>query len=412
MRRMNTLNEIHTHETLPANSLRVAVITETYPPEVNGVAITIGHMVHGLRQRRHRIQLIRPRQHKLDTPAIDDGYEETLIAGMPLPGYPELKAGLPAKRFLLRLWRQQRPDVVHIATEGPLGWSAMKAAAKLNIPVSTDFHTNFHSYTKHYGIGLLYKPMAAYLRRFHNQTDCTMVPTASLQQELEQFAYKNVVVVSRGVDTRLFNPSKRSAELRKSWGISGDTPVAILVSRLAPEKNLPVVIQAFEQMRAIQPQSKLVMVGDGPARAELEKQQHPNVIFAGMRTGEDLAAHYASGDIFLYPSLTETYGNVAVEAMSSGVATIAYDYAAAHQHIRHDVNGLLVPYDDTPAFITQAKALVADADRIHRLRTEARLTVESPTWEDVSGHFESALLNVVHAHGAKHVKNELSAATD
>jgi glycosyltransferase involved in cell wall biosynthesis len=131
-----------------------------------------------------------------------------------------------------------------------------------------------------------------------------------------------------------------------------------------------------------------------------------------MRTGEDLAAHYASGDIFIYPSLTETYGNVTVEAMSSGLATIAYDYAAAHQHIRHDVNGLLVPFDDTSAFVAQAKALVMDADRIRRLRAEARLTVESPTWEDVSGHFETALMNVVRAQGAKHVQNELSAATD
>jgi glycosyltransferase involved in cell wall biosynthesis len=409
---MNKLDIHCKHELLLPAPLRVAIITETYPPEVNGVAITIAHMVQGLRRRQHRIQLIRPRQHKLDSAAQDNNYEETLMAGMPIPGYPELKAGLPAKGALLRLWRQQRPDIVHIATEGPLGWSAISAACEMGIPVSTDFHTNFHSYTKHYGIGLLKKPMAAYLRHFHNKTNCTMVPTTTLQQELEQTGYKNVLVVSRGVDTRLFHPSKRSAELRGSWGAADYTPVVMMVSRLAPEKNLPVVIQAFEQMRVAHPLAKLVMVGDGPARAEIEKRQHPNVIFAGMRTGEDLAAHYASGDIFLYPSLTETYGNVTVEAMASGLATIAYDYAAAHQHIRHDVNGLLVPYDDTDAFINQAKALITDAKRILRLRTEARLTVESPTWEDVAGHFEAALANIVRAHGAKHVQTEFSAATD
>jgi glycosyltransferase involved in cell wall biosynthesis len=412
MCRMNTLNDLNRHESLPAAPLKVAVVTETYPPEVNGVAITIGHMVRGLRMRQHHIQLIRPRQSNRDAATAEDGYEEILVAGMPIPGYPELKAGLPAKRLLSRLWKQQRPDIVHIVTEGPLGWSAVNVARKLGIPISTDFHTNFHSYTKHYGVGLLHKPMAAYLRHLHNKADCTMVPTASLKQELEQFDYRNVVVVSRGVDTKLFHPAKRNAELRNSWGMTEHDPVVMLVSRLAPEKNLPVVIQAFEQMRAIQPSTKLVLVGDGPARADLEKQFNPNVIFAGMRTGEDLAAHYASGDIFIYPSLTETYGNVTVEAMSSGLATIAYDYAAAHQHINHDVNGLLVPYDDTAAFVAQARALVTDAERIQRLRTEARLTVESPTWEDVSGHFETALMNVVRAQGAKHVKNELSAATD
>ncbi len=412
MRRMNILHDNALNESLAPAQLKVAIITETYPPEVNGVAITIGHMVRVLRKRNHHIQLVRPRQHKQDAAAQEKGYEEILLAGMPIPGYPELKVGLPAKGTLLRLWRKQRPDIVHIATEGPLGWTALSAARKLDIPVSTDFHTNFHSYTRHYGIGLLHKPMAAYLRHLHNKADCTMVPTATLQQELEAYGYKNVLVVSRGVDTKLFHPAKRSAELRNAWGASGDTPVAMLVSRLAPEKNLPVVIQAFEQMRAVEPRCKLVIVGDGPARAELEKQQHQNVIFAGMRNGDDLATHYASGDIFIYPSTTETYGNVTVEAMSSGLATIAYDYAAAHKHIRHDVNGLLVPYDDTAAFLAQARALVSDAERVQRLRTEARLTVESPTWEDVAGHLETVLIGLVQKQGASHDESKLYTATD
>lgn len=408
MRSMKTSN--HTPNT--PTPLQIAMVTETYPPEVNGVAITIKHLVNGLRQRGHCIHLIRPRQHKQDMAAREDRYEETLMSGMPIPGYSELRIGLPAKGALLRLWKQHRPDIVHIATEGPLGWSAMSAASKLGIPVSTDFHTNFHSYTKHYGLGLLKRPMASYLRRFHNKTDCTIVPTVSLQQELEQDGYKDVLVVSRGVDTKLFHPSKRSTELRKSWGIDDHTPVAMLVSRLAPEKNLPVVLQTFEEMRAVHPTSKLVMVGDGPTRAELAKKYHPHVIFVGMRTGEDLAAHFASGDIFLYPSLTETYGNVTVEAMASGLATIAYDYAAARQHIRDDVNGLLLPYDDTNAFISQAKALVNDPDRILRLRIEARRTVETLTWERIMEQLETVMLEIVHAQGVKHVQAELSTAAD
>jgi hypothetical protein len=145
MRFMNTLTDNNRPEFSASPQLRVAVITETYPPEVNGVAITIGHMVRVLRKRQHHIQLIRPRQHQLDTPAPEDGYEEVLLAGMPIPGYPELRVGLPAKGALVRLWRERRPDIVHIATEGPLGWTALTAARKLGIPVSTDFHTNFHS---------------------------------------------------------------------------------------------------------------------------------------------------------------------------------------------------------------------------------------------------------------------------
>lgn len=407
MRRMNTQNET----TLVPARLSIALVTETYLPEVNGVAITIGRMVHGLHQRGHRIHMVRPRQSKQDAAAKEEGYDETLVSGMPIPGYPELKSGLPAKGLLMRLWKQQRPDIVHIATEGPLGWSALSAARKLGIPVSTDFHTNFHNYTQHYGIGLLKKPIAAYLRHFHNKAACTLVPTASLQQQLEFEGYRNVLVVSRGVDGALFHPSRRSSELRASWQAGEDSPVVMLVSRLAPEKNLHVVIQAFEQMRKVNPLAKLVMVGDGPARAELERQ-HPHVIFAGMQTGEALARHYASGDIFLYPSLTETYGNVTVEAMASGLATVAYDYAAAQQHIRHDVNGLLAPFADTDAFVAQAKGLISDMARVQRLRIAARETVEALTWEHIMGQMEAVLLDTVRKQGVKHGQPELAAAAD
>lgn len=391
--------------------LNIALVTETYLPEVNGVAITIGRMVQGLRKRQHRIHMIRPRQFKQDVAANEDGYTETLVTGMPIPGYPELKSGLPAKGLLMRLWKLQRPDIVHIATEGPLGWSALSAARKLNIPVSTDFHTNFHSYSQHYGVGLLKKPIAAYLRHFHNKAACTLVPTVSLQQQLEFEGYKNVFVVSRGVDAQLFHPAKRSAELRASWNADKSTPVVMLVSRIAPEKNLHVVIQAFEQMRKVNPLARLVMVGDGPARADLEKQ-HPHVIFAGMLTGEPLAQHYASGDIFLYPSLTETYGNVTVEAMASGLATVAYDYAAARQHMRHDENGLLVPFADTDAFVKLSTGLISDMERVQRLRIAARQTVEALTWEHIMSEMEAVLLDTVRKQGVQNVQPELSAATD
>ncbi len=407
MRCMNTLNTT----VRSAARLQIALVTETYLPEVNGVAITLGRMVQGLLKQGHHVHMVRPRQGKLDVAALADDYSETLVSGMPIPGYPELKSGLPAKGRLLKLWRAQRPDIVHIATEGPLGWSALSAARKLGLPVSTDFHTNFQNYTQHYGIGLLKRPISAYLRHFHNKADCTLVPTTSLQRELEQDDYRNVLVVARGVDGELFNAAKRDAELRASWGADEHTTVVMLVSRIAAEKNLSVVFDAYKQMQTVDAQAKLVIVGDGPARAELQKQ-HPDAIFVGMQTGEALSQHYASGDIFLYPSLTETYGNVTIEAMASGLATIAYDYAAAHQHIRHDVNGLLVPYDDTAAFINQAQGLISDKERVQRLRGAARQTVETLTWEHIMGQLEAVLLDVVRNQGESHVQPEAAIATD
>lgn len=395
-----------------ATPLRIAMISETYPPEINGVAVTLLQFVQGLWRRGHAIHLVRPKQHKDDEAVHDAGYTETLTAGMPIPGYPGLRMGMPSRRMLVREWARNRPDIVHVATEGPLGWSAVSAARELGIPVSTDFHTNFHSYTGHYGIGLLKRPMARYLRRFHNRTDCTIVPTITLHDELASDGYKQVMIVGRGVDTRLFHPDRRSAHLRRAWGVDEDTPVALLVSRLAPEKNLPVVLDAFEAMRTANPAARLIMVGDGPARAELERRYRPQVVFAGMRTGEDLAAHYASADIFLYPSLTETFGNVTIEAMASGLATIAYDYAAAHQLIRHDVNGLVAPYADTGAFVSAARSLMGDAERIRRLRREARRTVENLTWDRIMEQMEGLFHDILQMKGAKHGNAEISAAAD
>ena len=186
--------------------LRIAVVTETYPPEVNGVAMTLARIVDGLQRRNHRIQLIRPRQHAAETPACNVHLEEVLSRGVPIPRYQGLRIGLPAKQALFRLWSLKRPDVVHIATEGPLGWSALAAAVKLRLPVSTGFHTNFHSYSQHYGVGFLKKPITAYLRRFHNRAQATLVPTEDLRRELAILGFENLRVVSRGVDTMLFSP--------------------------------------------------------------------------------------------------------------------------------------------------------------------------------------------------------------
>ncbi len=376
-----------------ARTLRIAIVTETYLPEVNGVAITMGHMIEGLRLRHHHIQLIRPRQHAGELPATQPNFEEVLARGVPIPRYDGLKLGLPAKQALLRAWSAVRPDVVHIVTEGPLGWSALSAARDLKLPVCTDFHTNFHTYTQHYGIGWLRKPITAYLRRFHNRALATLVPTHGIRRELERLGLAKLRVVSRGVDTVLFSPRRRSTQLRGSWGVGADDMVVMYVGRIAPEKNLPLVLNAFEAMRKVNRRLRLVLVGDGPERAALQAS-HPEHVFAGMRLGEELAAHYASGDIFLFPSTTETYGNVTIEAMASGLAVVAYDYAAANLHIHHETNGLLAAVDDTEEFVGLAIALANDRGRVKNLGARARRVVEKLDWAWIVCEFERALLDL------------------
>lgn len=369
--------------------LRVAVVTETYPPEVNGVARTLARMVEGLHARHHDLQVVRPRQAQhAATPR--QRFEEILVAGMPIPRYPQLRMGLPSKRALVRLWSDRRPDIVHVATEGPLGWSALGAAKYLRIPVSSDFRTNFHAYTQHYGLNLLKRPMTAYLRKFHNRADCTMVPTERLRHELQAAGFQRLEVVARGVDTDHFHPSWRSTSLRASWGVRPTDLVMACVGRLAVEKNLALLIESFRAVCQQRPGTRLLLVGDGPMRAQLQAAC-PEAVFAGQRSGEDLAAHYASADLFVFPSLTETFGNVTVEALASGLPVVAFDYAAAAQLVQPGRNGLLCPLDQPQGLVEAACRLATDDSLRLAMSPAARQTALAQGWDPVVDRLEGIL---------------------
>lgn len=366
--------------------LDIAFVTETYPPEVNGVAMTVGRLVDGMRQRGHRVEVLRPRQGAADA----GGEHDVPFAGVALPGYPGLQFGLPAGGALRRRWRQRRPDLVHVVTEGPLGWSAVAAARRLGIPVTSGFHTNFDRYSVHYGIGWLRPAVAAYLRMLHRRTRATLVPTAALAAELAGEGVPGVRVVGRGVDTTLFDPARRSNELRARWGADGAGPVCLYVGRLAPEKNLALVEKCFAALQVWHPAARLVWVGDGPSARKLE-QDHPDQYFAGMRTGEDLAAHFASADLFLFPSLSETYGNVVAEAMASGVPVVAYRSAAAAELVADGDNGRVVAPGDERAFVEAALWALEDGERLRRMGEQARMAMLPRGWPDVVASFERAV---------------------
>jgi glycosyltransferase involved in cell wall biosynthesis len=362
------------------DALRIALVTETYPPEINGVAMTLGRLVDGLRARGQQVSLIRPRQRQDST--AERNADECLVTGLPIPGYAGLNFGLSSKRRLAAAWRTTRPDIVHIATEGPLGWSALRAARSLNLPVVASFHTNFHNYSRYYGLGWLQRPLNAYLRGFHNRARLTLAPTRTLAERLETDGYRNLGVMARGVDTAAFHPQRRDPALRLSWGVAADDPALIYVGRLAPEKNLSLLVDTFRAIQAVRPGSRLVMVGNGPELRRL-RQEHPDFILAGPRTGEDLARHYASADLFLFPSLTETFGNVLLEAMASGLATVAFDYAAASEHVQHGVNGVKASYGDENGFMRLATELVIAPETVNRLGRAARLTAGGLAWDGV-----------------------------
>ncbi len=370
--------------------MRYAIVTETYPPEVNGVALTVQGLELGLRAAGHQVDLIRPRQ-SADAAAADD---TLLVAGANLPRYPGLRFGLPAPKRLARQWQQQRPDAIYIATEGPLGWSALRTARRLGIPVASGFHTRFDEYLPDYGVAWLQAAALRWMRRFHNQADATLVPTQELQQFLTEQGFERVRLLARAVDSSQFEPERRDPALREEWGIDGNGFAAIYVGRIAAEKNLGLAVKAFRRLQQVRPKARFVFVGDGPARAKLA-HDNPDFIFCGVQRGDALARHFASGDVFLFPSRSETFGNVTLEAMASGLAAVAFDYGAAREYLRTDENGIAVNSDDE--FVTAAVQLAGDEVLRRRLGRNAATAMKRLHPQQVVAEFDALLAELANA---------------
>lgn len=353
--------------------MKIAIVTETYPPEINGVALTLQGFVCELAALGHDISLIRP--HQATGSTAPENVREYLTPGIRLPRYSELRFGLPVRRRIRGIFEGDGVEAVYIATEGPLGWAALKESRRLGLPTLSGFHTRFDQYVSHYGIGFAEKAVGGYLRRFHNACDGTLVPTRGLQQDLTAAGYQNVRVLERAVDVDRFSPRYRSDELRRQWGLDEHDLGVLYVGRIAAEKNLDLAIETY---RNIESQSadrcRFILVGDGPEAARVQAA-NPDFIMAGRRTGEDLSAHYASGDMFVFPSLTDTFGNVVLESLASAVPVVAFDCAAAHDFIVHGENGFVAPPGDNRAFMSNAAMLGHLAVNLPDLRAAARHSV-------------------------------------
>ncbi|MGJ8523302.1 GDP-mannose-dependent alpha-mannosyltransferase [Carnimonas sp. R-84981] len=376
---------------------KVCFVSETWHPEINGVTHTLSHLVDHLHQRGYPLQLVRPTPDEGGTdPRMD---EELQVRALPVLDYDGVHMGgvMPAR--LKAFWQAQRPDVLYIATEGPLGMVAVRVARQLGIPMVSGFHTNFDFYSQHYILLRVVRPFVrSFLRRFHNKTAITLVPTRAQADLMADQGFKRVEVMGRGLDTASFSPEFRSPELREEWCAGSDQRVALHVGRLAAEKNVGLLIETLEALRAANPRQIAVIVGDGPLRAEMEKRL-PWAHFAGFQRGEALARYYASADMFLFPSRSETYGNVVIEAMASGLATVAFDYAAASELIRDGHNGVTITLDNNADFIEKSKQLAADPAAVRLQGEKARERVLELSWEKIGVLFTHYL------HEAQEVKD-------
>lgn len=366
--------------------MRILFVTDTFPPDINGVARTLNTLGEGLERRGHQVLVV-------TTTESQAGLRREVMHSMPVPGYPGLRFGFASLRQMLEVIDRFKPDVLYVATETVMGIAAIRAAGKRGLPVISGFHTNFQTYLEDYNLPGMESLAQGVLRTIHNQTARTLTPSTDTATMLEKWGIQNVGVMGRGVDTELFDPARRSDTLRQSWGADAATPVAIYVGRIAAEKNLELAVRAFAAFREVQPRARMVFVGDGPRLASL-KEEHPEFHYAGAQTGEALAAHYASGDVFLFPSISETFGNVVLEAMSAGLGVVAFDYAAPRLLIRSGENGWLAPFGDESAFLAQARAS-AGAWNDASIRTAAHQAAFELGWERVIEQFEHELASVM-----------------
>jgi len=338
---------------------------------VNGVTTVVRRIAALVDSAGHQAAVVAPWYPTPPPPAIGT---ELRLPSLAFPPYPDIRLSLPHARRAARFLDDFGPDVVHIATEGPIGFLARSYARRRGIPLVTSFHTQFPQYARHYGAGALESLVWRWLEWFHRPARLTHTPGDAVCDELRRHGISRAVVWGRGVDTTRFHPGKRDRVWRRGLGVEDGQVVVLHVGRLAPEKNLDVLFDAWRiAHEALADRAVFVVAGDGPRGRALE-QALPWVKRFGFLDPDVLATVYASCDLCVLPSETETCGLVALEAMASGLPVIAANAGGLRESVRHERNGMLVPPHDAPGFAARIIESVLDLPRARHLGAEARRT--------------------------------------
>jgi glycosyltransferase involved in cell wall biosynthesis len=374
--------------------MRVSLVTETYFPQVNGVSRTLGQLVRVLAERGDSVQVIHPDYGEAVT---RESVEFHRVRSIRMPFYRELYMPLPPFGAVRRALDRFAPDVIHVATEATLGLTVLRHASARRIPTVSSFHTNFDQYSLHYGVGFARGLIWRYLRWFHNRTLETYVPSRVTIADLERRGFARLVLWPRGVDSTLFRPDRPGrAELRARLGFASDSVVIGYVGRIAAEKNVGYLADALGIVAEARPSARFLFVGDGPARAELESKIGPRAAFAGYRMGDDLADHYSAADLFAFSSLTETFGNVVLEAMASGLPVVALRAGGVGDIVASGETGALIdPERPASEFASALIALIDDTSARATMSAAARAYAESQSWDEIMlalrRHYEEAI---------------------
>jgi len=377
--------------------MRIAIITENFLPKLDGVTRTLARLLEYLQENQHQALLLGP----------DSGMEHYAgaeivgTAGVPLPFYPELKFNFFRPLFLRRL-SDFNPDIIHLVDPIFLGTVGLGAAKFLKKPVVSSFHTNIPAYCGYFGFPQLTKPMWSYYRVLHSRCALTFCPSPSMARMLQTHGFQNLRIWSRGVDTALFRPERRSQELRASWLTgrkrSDGTTVLLYVGRISREKNLRLLTQAYRAMD--RENCHLVIVGDGPALKEVQQDVADlPVTFTGYLKGEQLARAYASADVFAFPSTSETFGQVVLEAMACGLPVVGVRSEGVCDLVENEKTGLLLDTqglsedEQVQGYLAHLQRLAHNSSLCHAMGQAAQVEASHRSWSEamdslLSGYHE------------------------
>ena len=360
------------------DGVRLALFSDTYPPQMNGVSRTLERLVAAARDRGAAVRVFTT----TDPDLAHEDPDEVRWTSVPFWAYPQVRLSAPrafAARAALAEWQ---PSLVHVATEFGVGLAGRSAASALGIPLVTSYHTSFSAYAEFYRLGALADMGWRYFRWFHSAAARTFTPTEAIRAEVEAKGFRNVGVWGRGVDGERFDPGFRSQEWRRSLGIADDAMVVLYVGRIAKEKGLEHALRAMHELQSAGSTIRFVFVGDGPYDAELRAAAPADTIFTGRMSGVPLSTAYASADVFLFPSVTDTFGNVLLEAMASGLVVVSADAGNTRELVSSD-RGLIVPVEQPGAIATALTALDHDRAQHESFRTQARAWAAERTWSRV-----------------------------
>ena len=360
--------------------LRIALFSEVYWPMVSGVGVTLLRLTEALQARGHEVRVYSA---TYALPAGGDRPEVHRSPSVPLFLYPDVQWAFPRLRDVVDDLARFRPDVVHVATEFSLGIAGVKAARQLGIPIVASAHTDYDQYAVRYGVTWALRAGWHYLRWFYGQAHRVLCPSRIYEEHLHSRGVTHTGIWSRGVDPAEFHPRFRSEAYRASLGVGRDDLLVTYIGRIAREKNLELLLRAWEELVGSRGGSQLVLVGRGPLEDEIRRQELPGVHVTGLLRGRELSEAYASADVFTFPSPTETFGNSLLEAMGSGLPSLVAAAGGVLEFAEHGRNAWLVAPNSTEAITDGLGRLLSDPSLRRRLSEGALQTAAERRWDSV-----------------------------